>query len=936
MNITSKICSVVLTVILVAVLMLVAISCDNGNNKDANKNEVLPTLVKVRVIPAYNGHNGDEESDVCLATSGGKVENFHLEITISNPDKNEILSFDYNDNTYTSDLFSNESTPSLIIVENLLSPVEEGEFEVKIDDITYQKKNGTAKILGLKDNVKKVKIQPTFKLTLDYSEANLAEGEEAIKVVDNEFLAIFNLPSPNDMNDTSSNVEGKHVYGHNGYIFDGWYTEKNGMGTKYSSTQNYHLYKDITLYAHYARAIKYSQVEDYLVVTGITEEGKNTTFPIVVPREIGGVTFRKVGYMAFAGALSNKTIVLPETIVEIGDYAFTNCSNLKIDLGSVEKIGASAFANSGKLTLGKNGVFLLGESNLPGTLKEIGDLAFRGCSWDTRALNPYNTSSFRSEFTLMLPASLQKIGNKAFMESGFRAVYFHSDSNLIAENLGESIFEGSKSLTSIYTGYLFNPSGEVISRNGKSGIVDIPLKTFYNCTALSNEMSTMQIRLNEGLQSIGELAFASSGEGMKGLEYLSFPASLMEIGTQAFANAGLTNVRFSENSNLQTLGDWCFESSKFEEITIYNLENYGKAPFWGNTKLKAINILSTILPTYTKTSLAEGGTGLTRKAKYYVKKELLNAYRRDGSSWANDDARDNVCCYDFVVTDSYGTRLCFEPINTEGVLDLSSQYAKITAVFDLDREIRIPESVDWDGKNYTVISVGTYFVHDEITKIKLPDTIKRIERRAFYVCKTLYECVWMDGSKELQKGKNENINLTCVGEDAFNGTAITYFYSNSALEKIDKQAFHNCKNLSLVVLNLGNSLKIMGSAFSQSGLTTLVIGLGVDRIYEASFQNNTALSLVLIRLYSIPQSSDNDYPSKGSSPLAYCNNINHIYLFSDNAYNAPGENQEGAFNYQYAPNGNNNGWDVKKADGFTSPYEMYDGSWEEALDHYNI
>lgn len=918
-----KFLSLISLMMLLVVFVLVAVSCSPSGSGETPSNEIKPTLTKVKVVPYFNGHNGDEESPVCLEKDGDKVENFNLEISISNPDRNEIISFDYNDVTYDKSTFALESTPSLIVVNNIIPPVKSGEFEVKIDEIKYSNRKGTATIMGLKDNVKKVRIQPTFKLTLHYTRI---VGETPVKSIDNEFLYPINLPEKAIMNNTSSTTS-QTVYGIDGYIFDGWYTEENGGGKKVEEFSPYSYYKDMTLYAHYARAFKYSVGEEFVTITGLTDEGKRTDFPVVIPSEIDGKPVRKVGYCAFTGIAKDKTIILPPTVTEIDDYAFADCTGLQIELSCVEKIGVMAFANCGEIILGGSNRFSGSRiAELPNTLKEIGKSAFRGTCWLTRALSPYREAYFRPELpTVLIPPSVEKIGDNAFAGSGFYAVYFHRDLNLGEGDIGEGIFEGSSKLNSIYTSYAFLESGAIISTSGTSGIKHIPKKTFYNCTSLVGSIALANLKLNEGIESIGELAFASSGEGMVNLEHVSFPDSLKVIGTQAFANTGLQSVKFNATSNLQTLGEYCFQASKFEEITIYSLRTYGKAPFWGNTKLSAINILSSNLPTYTETDM--WGTGLTRKAKFYVKKELLNSYRAKGSSWAVDDTVDYICAYDYVVTVG-DTKLCFEPIDDSGAYDATSLNVKITSVFNTTREIKIPAKVTLGDVAYNVVSVGKYFVHDEVGKVALPNTLKRIENRAFYTCDRLYDVVWMNGNVELGKGKNGDIALEYIGQDAFNGTAITYFYSNRALKEIGKQAFHNCKNLYTVVLDLGSSITIYGSAFSQSGLKTLAIGLGVERIYDSAFQGNTDLSIVLIHLTELPESSIDNYPGHATSPLAHCDNLSVVYLFSDSAMLN--------FTASKAPNGQNNGWSgIKKKDGITSAYEKYVGSgWSGALDQY--
>ena len=917
--------SIISVILLVTIVALAVVSCNSGGGSgDNTTTEIKPTLTKVKVVPFFNGHNGDEESPVCLEFDGNQLENFNLEISISNPDRNEILSFNYNGVTYDKTLFASESTPSLIIVNNIIPPVKSGDFEVKIDEIKYSNRKGVATVTGLTNNVKTVRIQPTFTLTLDFGGV---DGESrVVKSVTNDFLSTLNVPLEEDMNEYETTSLDRLVYGIKGYVFDGWYTEKGGQGKKIEQFSKYSFYKDITLYAHYARPYKYSVSESDVTITGLTEEGKRTRFSIEIPEEIDGKPVRKIGYCAFTTIGQGKTFILPSTVTEIDDYAFANCVGVQVELASVEKIGVMAFSNCGEIILGGANRYSSSRvAELPNTLKEIGKSAFRGSYWYTRALSPYREAYFRPELpTVLIPSSVEKIGDYAFAESGFYAVYFHKDLSLQEGDLGVSIFEGAKNLNSIYTSYNFTESGSIISTSGTTGVKVIPQKTFYNCTSLVGSMAYANLKLNEGLEKIGELAFAASGEGMTNLEYISFPDSLKFIEKQAFANTGLQNVKFSSGSKLQTLGENCFQASKFEEITIYSLRTYGKAPFWGNTNLKAINILSPTLPTYTETDA--WGSGLTRKAKYYVKKELLNAYRDKNSSWADGDTQDYICAYDYIVT-SGNTTLSFEPIDESGAYDPTSTKVKVTSVFNTTREIRVPSKVTLGDVTYDVISVGKYFVHDEVTKVLLPDTLERIENRAFYACKVLYDVIWMSGNTELKKGKNGDISLKYIGGDAFNGTAITYFYSNKALTEIGKQAFHNCKNLYTVVLDLGDSLDVLGSAFSQSGLKTLVIGLGVERVYDSAFQGNVDLAFVLIRLTDLPKSNGDNYPGHATSPLAYCDNISAVYLFSDQAMIN--------FTSSKTPNGQNNGWSgIKKKDGITSAYEKYVGEWSGALDYY--
>lgn len=71
---------------------------------------------------------------------------------------------------------------------------------------------------------------------------------------------------------------------------------------------------------------------------------------IVVPESINNTSVNKIGAFCFAGNEEVETIVLPDTVTEIGEYAFSNCPNLrKVIATGVTKCGRYAFQNCGNL-----------------------------------------------------------------------------------------------------------------------------------------------------------------------------------------------------------------------------------------------------------------------------------------------------------------------------------------------------------------------------------------------------------------------------------------------------------------------------------------------------------------------------------------------------------------------------------------------------------
>ena len=66
-------------------------------------------------------------------------------------------------------------------------------------------------------------------------------GRDPIEIGDNVFMEKIALPGEFMMNNVASNG-----YGHAGWLFSGWWTEKGGKGTQYSNRDDYKFYTDMT------------------------------------------------------------------------------------------------------------------------------------------------------------------------------------------------------------------------------------------------------------------------------------------------------------------------------------------------------------------------------------------------------------------------------------------------------------------------------------------------------------------------------------------------------------------------------------------------------------------------------------------------------------------------------------------------------------------
>lgn len=93
-----------------------------------------------------------------------------------------------------------------------------------------------------------------------------------------------------------------------------------------------------------------------------------------------------------------------------------------------------------------------------------------------------------------------------------------------------------------------------------SGVVAIGDSAFKNCTSLST------VRFEEGIQllTIGDYAFYYCG-----IRSITIPATVTETGNYAFSRSGISEMNFSSESSLTTIGNRAFDSCSYlTEFTI--------------------------------------------------------------------------------------------------------------------------------------------------------------------------------------------------------------------------------------------------------------------------------------------------------------------------------------------------------------------------------
>lgn len=132
-----------------------------------------------------------------------------------------------------------------------------------------------------------------------------------------------------------------------------------------------------------------------------------------VPAEIGGYKVMGIGDRAFEGAVNITSIVIPEGIESIGEYAFYRCSYFKsLHLpDSLKNIGKGAFENNLSLT----------SVRLPKGITKLSDNMFKDCGFYEfkipETVTEIGASALeynRNLSEIILPENIEIIGDRAF------------------------------------------------------------------------------------------------------------------------------------------------------------------------------------------------------------------------------------------------------------------------------------------------------------------------------------------------------------------------------------------------------------------------------------------------------------------------------------------------------------------------------------------
>ena len=320
------------------------------------------------------------------------------------------------------------------------------------------------------------------------------------------------------------------------------------------------------------------------------------TGDITVPATLDGKTVVALGKVAFQNATNITGVTLPDSVKEIGLWAFKGCSNLSsVNLNKLEKISSSAFENCPSL---KTVV-------IPKTLVNVAGGVFTGTTKLTSVtfeegstIIPRSILQDCTDITsVTIPNTVTSIENYAFTNSGITEITLPDS----VKEVGMSSFEGCSNLSNVnlnklekispcafkdcpnlktvvipktlvnginiyIKGGIFSGTTKLTSVTFEEGSTVIAETILQDCTDITSVTIPNTVTLVDGY------SFKNSG-----VKEITLPNSVEKIGIKAFEDCSdLTKITILDNC--KTIGSDAFANHN-EYLTIYCYEGSKAAEY---------------------------------------------------------------------------------------------------------------------------------------------------------------------------------------------------------------------------------------------------------------------------------------------------------------------------------------------------------------------
>lgn len=506
---------------------------------------------------------------------------------------------------------------------------------------------------------------------------------------------------------------------------------------------------------------------------------KRDYYSVVFPN-----TITSIGNYAFGGCTNLSTITIPTNIESIEYYAFSDCPNITTVIYNAKDYSTNIFNNNTSIKTVRfgnevtripsafRGCTALTSVYIPNSVNMIDDYAFAGCTELTN---------------IAIPNSVETIDWSAFSGcTALKAIEISKD-NPAYSSIDGVLFNKDATKLIIY------PAGKIDSSYSiPEGITEIYATAFSDCINLSvitipstyvrNDYFALAPFFNSynDLISLERIIVSDNNPTYTSIDGVLFdkkctklllypqaktdtayiiPNGITSIGQSAFAGStALSSVTIPDS--VESIEYASFSDSGIEEISIpKNIKRMGASIFRGCNKLKKATISEGIkaIPNETFTDCKN-----LKEINFPNSIEEIDSYSVYNTQWY-DNQPDGVIYVGKVA-------LCYKgemPENTS---------------------IKIKEGTELLAASafcYYHIVANEYEnkYKDTLVSVELPSTIKRIDNQAFLDCQSLKSITIPNG-------------LTSIGTRAFeNCSSLTSIKIPDTIICIQPRAFANCVNL---------------------------------------------------------------------------------------------------------------------------------------------
>ncbi len=288
--------------------------------------------------------------------------------------------------------------------------------------------------------------------------------------------------------------------------------------------------------------------------------------------------------------------------------------------------------------------------------------------------------------------------------------------------------------------------------------------------------------------------------GCENLKEITIPGKDISYNDRAFYGSSIEKINLTEG--ITKINNGMFNGTKITDVILpSSVKSIAKAAFQ-NSKVKSV----TINGTFSKNAVdpyAFMDTSVNKSIEDFYFKYSTGAAYPDSYDVSYDE---EIGYWHFKVI----------PQNTSTIYsDQSFEYyinengeAVLTKYTGTNTYIKIPEYVGFVGINYGIVTeVGNgTFTDTAVTRVDLPDTVKRIGNKAFYNCKTLETVNIPDSVEKIGNyaffGCKALQSITLP--DTLKGIGLATFYNCTSLKslnwpenikQIPAMAFYNCRSL---------------------------------------------------------------------------------------------------------------------------------------------